>query len=193
MAPLILGGLFFRECLTPTPTPITITEQDQVITVVVTFTPPPTPTQHNEAPLIIDLAPGAVVVEEREILLHWGWNGFLRKEEYFDIKLKSDGQNRSAYVRWERGQAHNLVANLAPGRYWWSVQVVQGYYQNNSNQPEDRVFEAFTSPESEPHLIIVVKKEEAKTPTPRPTTDHPDLSRTDEPDTPMPEPTADNN
>lgn len=158
---------------TPTPTPITITQQDTVITVVATFTPSPTPEQHTDAPIIVDPPPGTVVEEGREILLHWGFNGLLKPEEYFDIKIKPDGQERSAYVGWERGLSHNLVANLAPGRYYWSVQVLQGYYKNNSGEPEDRVFEAFTSPESEPRLIIVAGKSKKRTPTP---TRRPDLN-----------------
>ena len=158
---------------TPTPTPITITAQDQVITVVATFTPTPTPEQHTDAPIIVDPAIGTVVEEGREILLHWGFNGILAPDEYFDIKIKPDGQTRSAYVGWEKGLSHNLVANLAPGRYYWSVQVLKGYYKNNSGEPEDRVFEAFTSPESEPRLIIVAKKE-TRRPTPTPTR-RPDL------------------
>ena len=164
---------------TPTPTPINITAQDRVVTVVATFTPTPTPEQHTDAPIIIDPAPGTVVEEGREILLHWGFNGLLQPDEYFDVKIKPDGQNRSAYVGWERGLSHKLVANLAPGRYYWSVQVLKGYYKNNSGEPEDRVFEAFTSPESAPRLIIVAEKRKPRTPTP---TRRPDLNNNSTPD-----------
>jgi hypothetical protein len=164
---------------TPTRTPITISSQDRVVTLVATFTPTPTPEQHPYAPIISAPRAGTVVEEEREILLQWSWNGILKYDEYFDIKIKPDGQHRSAYVAWERGEAHNLQANLTPGRYYWTVQVLKGYYRYNSGEPEDRIFQAFTSPESEARLIIVAAKEDDPTPTPTPTSD-PNLGNNNE-------------
>lgn len=160
---------------TPTPTPITITSQDRVVTLVATFTPSPTPEQHADAPIIIAPQPGTIVEEEREILLQWSWNGILKTDEYFDIKIKQDGQDRSVYVRWERGQGHNFRANLPPGRYFWTVQVLKGSYKNNSSEPEDRIFEGFTSPESEAHLIIVSEKDRERKRTPTPTSTRADV------------------
>ncbi len=132
------------------------TQQDTII-VVVTATPVPSPTpkSYEDAPVLISPVEGAVVEEKREMLLQWSWNGLLAENEHFDVKIRPDGQDRSAYVAWEVGEGHNFVANLTPGRYYWSVQVIQGYYQNDSGHPEDRVFEAFLSPESEERLIIV--------------------------------------
>ncbi len=153
----------------PSPSPNPSNSQDRIITLVATLTATPSPEQHTEAPIIIEPVAGSVVEEGREILLHWGWNGWLKESEYFDIKIKLEGQDRSSYVAWEQGQSHLLGANLTPGRYYWSVQVLKGYYKNNSGEPEDRVFETFTSPESEPRLIIVGKKAQRSTPTPAPT------------------------
>lgn len=164
---------------TPTPTPVAITSQDTVITVVATFTPTPTPKRYTEAPILIEPREGTIVEEGKEILLHWSWNGILAAGERFDIKIRPDGQTRSAYVAWEEGQGHQLVANLAPGRYYWSVQVIKGYYQDNIKEPENRVLEAFLSPESEPRLIIVAKKSEEKKRTPTPTP-RPDLDNNDD-------------
>jgi hypothetical protein len=171
---------------TPTPTPFTVQPEDQTVILVATLTPTPTPERYTAAPIIIEPRVGAIVEEQREILLRWSWNGLLKAGEYFDIKIRPDGQTRSAYVAWEQGTAHDLVANLAPGRYYWSVQIVKGYYQNNSSEPEDRVFETFLSPESEPRLIIVAKHEDrepTRTPTRRPDL-NPDL------DEPTPTPTV---
>lgn len=156
---------------TPTPTPFTVQPQDQTIILVATLTPTPTPEQYTAAPIIIEPRAGTIVEEQQELLLRWSWNGLLKTGEYFDIKIRPDGQTRSAYVAWEQGTAHDLVANLAPGRYYWSVQIAKGYYQNNSGEPEDRVFETFLSPESEPRLIIIAKHEDrepTRTPTRRP-------------------------
>ena len=94
-----------------------------------------------------------------------------------DIKIRPDGQDRSAYVAWEEGLGHDLQANLAPGRYFWTVQIVQRYYKNDVKAPENRVFEAFLSPESEPRLIIVAARDDddddddkaTRTPIPDPT------------------------
>ena len=157
---------------TSTPTPLTISPQDQVVTVVATFTPTATPKSHPDAPIILDPRAGTVIEEGREILLHWSWNGILGPNEHFDIKIRPDGQDRSAYVAWEEGLGHDFQANLSPGRYFWSVQIVQGYYENGVKAPENRVFEAFLSPESEPRLIIVAEKDDddddepTRTPTP---------------------------
>jgi|GEM_PF-5090034 len=161
---------------TVTPLPATIAPQDQVATVVATFTSTPTPESHPDAPILLDPRAGTVVEEGREILLHWSWNGILGPNEHFDIKIRPDGQDRSAYVAWEEGMGHDFQANLAPGRYFWSVQIVWGYYQNDVKAPENRVFEAFLSPESEPRLIIIAARDDdhdndkpTKTPTPDPT------------------------
>lgn len=157
---------------TTTPTPIQIQPQDTVVVLVATFTPTPTPKLYSDAPVILEPRDGTVVEEQKEILLRWSWNGILGPGEYYDIKIRPDGQTRSAYVAWERGTGHNLRANLAPGRYYWSVQIVKGSYKNNSGEPEDRVFETFLSPESEPRLLIVAKKssdKKRKTSTPTPT------------------------
>lgn len=171
-------GQTINLTLTPTSTPLpaTIAPQDQVVTVVATFTPTSTPESHPDAPIILDPRAGTVVEVGREILLHWSWNGILGPNEHFDIKIRPDGQDRSAYVAWEEGTGHDFQANLAPGRYFWSVQIVQGYYENDVKAPENRIFEAFLSPESEPRLIIVAARDDdddddkpTKTPTPDPT------------------------
>lgn len=161
---------------TPTDTPITISPQEKIVTVVVTLTPTPTPESYPDAPITLEPPEGTVVEEGREILLHWSWNGILGPNEHFDIKIKPDGQDRSAYVAWEEGLGHNLQANLSPGRYYWSVQIVKGYYKNDVKAPENRVFEAFLSPESEPRLIIVAERDDddhkptpTRTSTPEPT------------------------
>jgi hypothetical protein len=128
---------------------------------------------YSDAPIITEPREGTAVEEKREILLRWSWNGLLGADEYFDVKIRPDGQNRSTYVAWVKANAHDLTANLSPGRYYWSVQVIKGYYNNNSGAPEDRVLEAYLSPESEPRLLVVVKHEKRKTATP---TRRPDLS-----------------
>jgi hypothetical protein len=163
--------------LAPTPTPLTVSPQDRTVILVATLTPTPTPESYPAAPVITEPREGVIVEEGRELLLRWSWNGILRSDEYYDLKIRPDGQDRSAYVAWERGEAHDLQANLAPGRYYWTVQIIKGYYKNNSGEPEDRVFEAFLSPESKPRLLIVAAKEkdEERTPTPTPT-ERPDLS-----------------
>jgi hypothetical protein len=156
---------------TPTPTPLIIQPQDIVITVVATFTPTPTPAGYDEAPIIIEPPEGTIVEEGKEILLHWGWNGLLGSNERYDIKIRPDGQTRSAYVAWEDGVSHNFLANIAPGRYYWTVQVIKGIYKDSIVEPENRQLEAFLSPESKPRLIIIAAKSEEreKTPTPTPT------------------------
>jgi len=173
-----------------TPTPVIISPQDKTVIVVATLTSTPTPERYANAPIILEPVDGTVVLEQREILLHWSWNGLLKADEYFDIKIRPDGQSRSAYVAWERGTGHTLLANLAPGRYTWTVQVVKGYYKNNSGEPEDRVFTDYLSPESEPQLLIVDKKrssddDDRKTPTytPTPTSTPDDVDTQDAGDT----------
>lgn len=175
--------------LAPTPTPLTVSPQDRTVVIVATLTPTPTPELYTAVPVITEPREGVIVEEGGELLLRWSWNGILKSGEYYDLKIRPDGQDRSAYVAWERGEAHDLQANLAPGRYYWTVQIIKGYYQNNSGQPEDRVFEAFLSPESKPRLLIVAAKEknEERTPTPTPT-ERPDLS-SDNPSEATPEAT----
>lgn len=146
----------------PTPTPVPPTPQqdaaaqNRTIIIVVTPTSPPTPTPYPETPIIISPHEGAVVAKDREILLHWGWNGLLLEpDEYYEVKVRPDGNPRSAYIAQERGLSHNFVARLGGGRYYWTVQIVKGHWLNTSGHPDDWVFEGFRSPESEPRLIIV--------------------------------------
>jgi len=148
---------------TSTPVPLppathTPAPQGKTIVVLVTPTAPSTPTPYPNAPIIISAREGAVVAQGDEILLHWSWNGVLTgPNDYFEVKLRPDGQSRSAYIAQEQGLAHNFKArHLGEGRYQWTVQIVQGYFKNNSGHPDDWVFERFRSPESEPRLIIVV-------------------------------------
>ena len=150
---------------TPTPLPsptasATATTEVEPVIIVVTATPDPTPvvSRYDQSPSIVEPREGAVVEQGREVLLRWSWNGVLGPNEHFDVKIRPDGQTRSVYVAWAVGEAHNLKADLAPGRYFWSVQVLSGRYHNDSGQPEDRIFEAFLSPESESRLIIVGEK-----------------------------------
>lgn len=146
---------------TPMPTPTstashTPVPQSRTIVIVVTPTSPPTATSYPEAPITIAPHEQAVVAKGREILLHWSWNGLLvEPNQYFEVKLRPDGQSRSVYIAQERGQAHNLKANLGDGRYLWTVQIVQGHFINNSGHADDWVFEGFRSPESAPRMIIV--------------------------------------
>ncbi len=148
---------------TPSPSPtVPPTSSSKGETIIIVVTPTPTitstPNTYDNAPIITEPRAGTVVEEGREILLRWSWNGLLGPNEHFDVKVRPDGQSRSAYVAWEEAEAHDFKANLSPGRYFWSVQVIKGYYRNDSGEPEDRVFEAYLSPESEPRLIIVGKK-----------------------------------
>jgi hypothetical protein len=155
---------------TPRPSPITtISPQPQTTILVATFTPTPAPESYPNAPAILKPGAGAVVEGNQKILLQWSWNNVLGPDQYYDIKIRPDGQDRSIYVVWEKGEAHNLQASLPPGRYYWTVQIVKGYYKNGNSQPEDRVFEGFLSPESEPRLIIIAPRDDdGKTPTPTP-------------------------
>jgi hypothetical protein len=165
--------------LEPSPTvtpPSTVSGSSEREVIVVVVTPTPTsgsqsapPATGLEAPIITEPREGTIVEEKKEILLRWSWNGALGPDEYFDLKIRPDGQTKSAYVAWEKANAHDWQANLAPGRYFWSVQIIKGYYKNNSGEPEDRVLEAYLGPESEPRLIIVNKKAPTKTPTKSPT------------------------
>lgn len=127
-----------------------------MIVIVVTPTETPLPASYPEAPIITGPREGTVVGQGQDVLLNWSWNGLLGPNEYFEVKLRPDAQSRSVYIAQELGEAHDLSnANLGPGRYQWTVQVVQGYFINNSGHPDDWVFEAFRSPESEPRLIII--------------------------------------
>ncbi|MEM7345418.1 MAG: hypothetical protein AAF485_14350 [Chloroflexota bacterium] len=150
---------FSTSTTLPSPT-VAAASEGQTIVIVVTPTPAPSPTPkiYATAPILLEPTEGVVVEQGREILLHWSWNGLLAENERFDIKIRPDGQSRSAYVAWEEGTGHTFQANLSPGRYYWSVQVIEGIYTNDSGHPEDRVLQAFLSPESEPRLIIVSEK-----------------------------------
>ena len=141
---------------TPIPAPQEVTTQSRTIVIIVTPTSPPTPTPYPEAPIIISPEEGTVVAKDREILMHWGWNGLLEEpDEYYEVKIRPDGSSRSVYIAQERGLSHNFVARLGGGRYYWTVQIVKGHWINNSGHPDDWVFEGFRSPESEPRLIVV--------------------------------------
>jgi hypothetical protein len=143
----------------PSPTPTatdTSSPQNRTIVIVVTPTSPPTATPYPEAPIISAPRDQTIVAKDHEILLQWSWNGLLTgPSEYFEIKIRPDGQTRSVYLAQERGQAHDFQARLGGGRYLWTVQVVQGYFINNSGHPDDWVLESFRSPESEPRMIII--------------------------------------
>lgn len=161
---------------TPSPPPLPTSTSlppaatpDRTIVIIVTPTPTagPQTNMYAAAPIITAPRAGTVVEEGRQILLFWGWNGLLGPGEYFDVKIRPDGRSRAAYVAWEQATAHDLTATLPPGRYFWTVQVVKGYYQNNSGQPEDRVLEAYLSPESEPRLLIVAQRNNHRRDNPR--------------------------
>ena len=144
---------------TPVPLPTathTNVPQGRTVVIIVTPTSSPSPTPYNDKPIIISPREGVVVAKGEETSLHWSWNGLLANpDEFFEIKLVPDGLSRSAYIAHERGLGHDFRVNLGEGRYWWTVQIVQGYYKNHSGHPDDWVFERFRSPESEPRLIII--------------------------------------
>lgn len=135
---------------TATPAP-----QPKTVYVVVTPTPVPLPTTYTEAPVNIAPPEGAVVEQGFGTLLQWSWNGLLGPGEYFEVKIRPDQQPRSAYIAQELGEGHQFPANLGPGRYQWTVQIVQGHFINDSGHPDDWVFEGFRSPESTPSLLII--------------------------------------
>ena len=151
--------------VTSTPAPIptaTATEippaapQGRTIVIVVTPTSPATATPYPYAPINTGPRNDTAVGQEQEILLHWSWNGLLEPGEFYEVKLRPEAQPRSAYIAQELGLAHDFKATVGPGRYEWTVQIVKGYFINNSGHPDDWVFEAFRSPESAPRIIIVV-------------------------------------
>ncbi len=109
-------------------------------------------------PIILEPGDGITIEETRNTLMRWEWPNELAENQHFDIKIKPEGGDESIYVTWVDEPTLDWWANLPPGRYFWSVQVIQGYYENNSGDPEDRVFEAFLSPESEWQLITISKK-----------------------------------
>ncbi len=140
---------------TPSPTPSQTPSPPPTPTVTPTATQniaTPTPDPYTVAPIITGPRAGINVVQNRRILLEWFWNGTLAADEFFDIKLRPDGQPASRYVAWEAADAHEFFAPLPPGRYFWSVQVLRGYITNDGT----RVFESFVGPESQPQLIIVL-------------------------------------
>lgn len=150
---------------TSTPVPIptaTATEappaapQGRTIVIVVTPTSPATATPYPYAPINTGPRNDTVVGQGQEILLYWSWNGLLGPGEFYEVKLRPEAQPRSAYIAQELGLAHDFKATVGPGRYEWTVQIVKGYFINNSGQPNDWVFEGFRSPESAPRIIIVV-------------------------------------
>ena len=136
----------------PTNTPASV---GKTIIIIVTPTSPATATPYPEPPINLQPWDGAIVAQGQETLLHWSWNGLLKDGEFFEVKLRPDGQSRSAYIAQERGTGHTFTGNVGAGRYQWTVQVVQGYFKNNSGHSDDWVFEAYRSPESAPYLIIV--------------------------------------
>ena len=157
----------------PSPRTPTISSQGETIVVVATPTPISTlplatvipaataissEESLNMAPLILEPENGTVVEEGRNILLRWAWEGSLMDNQHFDLKIRPDGDTASAYVTWGETDSFAWQANLRPGRYYWSVQVIQGYYKGGIQEPENRVFEAFLGPESESRLIIVGEK-----------------------------------
>ena len=142
----------------PTNTPASH-PQSNVVIIIATPTTPPSPTPSNEAPVNLTPPEGTVVEQGREILLQWSWNGLLGPHQFYEVKLRPDGQPRSAYIAQELGEGHNFLANLSEGRYYWTVQLVQGYFVNDSDHPDDWVFEGFLGPESEPSLLIIAKNE----------------------------------
>lgn len=159
----------------PTPTPTTFpsptasptsgraktsSSETVVVTATPTQTPTPEPTSgaYDVLPILLEPGDGVIIEEGRQILLKWAWPGSLGPNEYFDIKFKPDGQDESAHIIWEKDQEHEFTANLPPGRYYWSVQVLKGSYKNGEAKPENRQFEAFLGPESEPRLIVIGKR-----------------------------------
>jgi hypothetical protein len=150
---------------TSTPVPIptsTATEvpavapQGRTIVILVTPTSPATVTPYPYAPVNTGPRNDTAVGQDQEILLQWSWNGLLGPGEYYEVKLRPEVQPRSAYIAQELGLGHDFKAIVGPGRYEWTVQIVKGYFINNSGHPDDWVFEGFRSPESEPRIIIVV-------------------------------------
>ena len=139
---------------------VTSTSKAELAIVEATATLPPTREISEIMPLTIEPEAGTVVEQGRNILLAWSWEGTLKADEHFDIKIRPDGQTSSAYVAWAEEMSLDWQADLVPGRYYWSVQVIRGTYKNGSRKPEDRMFEAFLGPESEPQLIIVGEKPE---------------------------------
>ena len=105
----------------PTNTPAPV---GRTIVIIVTPTSPATATPYPQAPINLQPWDGAIVAQQQETFLHWSWNGLLKDGEYFEVKLRPDGQSRSAYIAQERGTGHTFTGNVGAGRYQWTVQIV---------------------------------------------------------------------
>jgi hypothetical protein len=83
----------------------------------------------------------------------WEWEGKLAPDEYFDLKIRpiDDPKGKSVFVDWTKETSYSFNPMLDPKppleggkRYLWSIQVLQGYYDNNGNKGQYK----FLSPES---------------------------------------------
>ena len=97
-------------------------------------------------------------VHNRELLLSWDWEGALRGDEYFDVRLWRLGTPKHS-IAWTQ-ERHYTERNPESGWYSWTVVVIRGkdgvVDQDLTDEPEPVEFQWHADDEEPPEEITVV-------------------------------------
>jgi len=68
------------------------------------------------------------------VVLRWEFQGQLAEDEYFDIRIKPEGSNNSAFVDWTKSPEYVLSpwSGWQAGSYTWQIGIVKGYKEGET-------------------------------------------------------------
>jgi len=85
-----------------------------------------------------------------DTILRWKFKGELASDEYFDIKIRPYGSERSAFVDWTKSTEYTLRpwSGWQPGIYTWEIGIIKGHKEGDTKH-----FLGDTGRNSESYLI----------------------------------------
>jgi hypothetical protein len=64
---------------------------------------------------------------ERRVAFQWQWDGELKENEYFDIRVWKMGNQEHSGVAWTKETTHQYdMSEKGGGQYEWTVVVIRG-------------------------------------------------------------------
>ena len=111
------------KSMAPTITPIPLVAAESAPNTAIGMTNPPT--QSYPAPILESPAPGATIVGEAKTDFTWQWDGDLKEEERFELRIWRHDKSPSTFVI---GLERSVLLDTPPygfGEYLWQVAVVR--------------------------------------------------------------------